>query len=155
MALDVLEGFFARLLIKLILDRVMLERLVGRSLKVVCEWLKWRLQVVAVLDLPSRVLVNVIVMVREKEGHVAVVLVQGILRVPGLQDEARLNAHELLADGLVRFGQDGVPLLIADESICGELHSVELFSIESVNDLSIGQVGPEHQHHRQENAMLR
>jgi len=94
-------------------------------------------------------------MVREKEGHVAVVLVQGILRVPGLQDEARLNAHELLADGLVRFGQHGVSLLIADESICGELHSVELLSIESVNDLSIGQVGPEHQHHRQEDAMLR
>jgi len=54
--------------------------------------------------------------VLEQVRQVAVVVLEDVLRVLGLEDKPRLNFHELLADGLVCLGKDREPFLIADES---------------------------------------
>ena len=81
-------------------------------------------------------------------------LVQCILRVPWLQHKPRLNAHELLDDGLVRLGQDWVPLLIVNECIDWQLHAVQFLTVESVYDSTVGQVGFEDEQDGEEDAVL-
>ena len=74
-ALHVTERLPASLLIELILNRVVLESLVRRSLEIVGKGLQWGLQIVSVLNLGARVFIHRVVVVREKVGQVAVVLV--------------------------------------------------------------------------------
>ena len=122
-ALHIAERLPASLLIELILNRVVFEGLVRRSLKVVCEGLQWGLQIVTVLNLSARVFIHRVVVVCEKVGQVTVVLVEGILRVAWLEHKPSLDPHELLADGLVGLEEDRVSLLIADKSIRCKLDS--------------------------------
>ena len=81
-------------------------------------------------------------------------LVKGVLRVPWLKHESRLNAHELLDDGLVRLGQDWVPLLIVNEGTNRQLHAVKFLAVEAVYDPAVGQIGFEDEQDGEEDAVL-
>lgn len=96
------------------------------------------MQIVTVLDLPLSILSHLRVVSREEVRQVGIVLVKTIARVKRLQDKTRLNFHEMLADGLMRFGEYREALLIVDERRSGELDSVELLAEEAINDLTVG-----------------
>ena len=146
-ALHIAERLPASLLIELILNRVVLESLVRRSLKVVGKGLQWGLQIVSVLNLGARVFIHRVVVIGEKVGQVAVVLVEDILRVSWLEHKPSLDPHKLLADGLVSLEEDRVSLLVAHKSLRCELNSKELFTEKAVYDASIRQISTQDEHH--------
>ena len=74
--------FVAGLLIKFVFDRVILERLVRRTLQVVGEGLQRRLQVVPVVYLQFILSIEYVVLL-EKVRHVVVVLFDHVVGVAG------------------------------------------------------------------------
>lgn len=89
MRLLVKESFIQRVLVDVILDFIVLKHLIGGRLKVIGQWLKRTLQVIAVRYLNPVFLIE-LVMCLEYVAQILEVVLHGVIRVPRLKNDPAL-----------------------------------------------------------------
>ena len=122
--------------VHLILDLVIFEHFIRCRLEVVCKGLKWRLQIISIINLGLFFFIKIVVGL-EQVAEVLVVLCCVDLPIKLWPDyEPACHLHELLDNFLMGTRKNWEALLIRDKCRSAYLNSVNLFAGELAKKLS-------------------
>ena len=120
MRLLVQESFIQGVLVDVILDFIVLKHLICGRLKVICQWLKRTLEVIAVRYLNPVFLIELI-MCLEDVAQILEVILHGVIRVPRLKNDPALLSEEGLDCVLMLLVQHWEALGVLKEDLGSEL----------------------------------